>query len=57
MERLCAMCRQGKDESEFYFHKKTGTFNSYCRTCNRLYQKEYRRIYNERKRASEEMEL
>ncbi len=52
MERLCSMCRQGKDESEFYFCEKIKKYNTYCKKCNTLYQKEYKRIYRERKKAN-----
>ena len=51
MTRLCGMCRQGKEESEFYYCEKTKKYNTFCRSCNRLYQKEYKRIWRERKRA------
>jgi hypothetical protein len=52
MKRLCAMCREGKEETEFYYHKKLNKYGPYCRNCNRLYQKEYKRIYRERKRLN-----
>lgn len=54
MQRMCSMCREVKDESEFYYCKKTKRTNTYCANCNRLYQKEYKRIYRERKKANEQ---
>ena len=50
MKRMCSMCREGKEESEFYYCEKIKKYNTYCKNCNRLYQKEYKRIYRERKR-------
>lgn len=50
MQRMCSICRQVKDKSEFYYKEKAQKFNSYCRDCERLYQKEYKRIYRERKK-------
>lgn len=50
MQRMCAMCREVKEESEFYYRKKLKQYNPYCRHCNRLYQKEYKRIWRERKK-------
>lgn len=53
MEKMCSMCREVKDESEFYYREKQHTYNCYCRNCNRLYQKEYKRIWRERKMEEE----
>lgn len=50
MRIMCSMCRQVKDESKFYYREKQHKYNSYCRDCERLYQKEYKRIYRERKK-------
>ena len=50
MKRLCSMCRESKEETEFYYYEKLDRHNAYCRNCYRLYQKEYKRIYRERKR-------
>ena len=48
MDRImCSMCREVKDESEFYYREKLHKYNSYCRACERLYQKEYKRAYRE----------
>lgn len=54
MKRLCSMCRESKEETEFYYSKKLDRYNAYCRNCYRLYQKEYKRIYRERKKANGE---
>jgi len=53
MKRLCSMCRESKEETEFYYYKKLDRYNAYCKNCYRLYQKEYKRIYRERKRENE----
>ena len=52
MKRLCSMCRQAKEETDFYYCKSIKRYNSYCNSCYTLYQKEYKRIYRERKRAN-----
>ena len=54
MERMCSMCRQVKDETEFYYREKTHIYNCYCRNCNKLFQKDYKRIWRERKKSMEE---
>lgn len=51
MKRLCAMCRQSFEESEFY-KCKTG-FNAYCKSCERIYQREYKRYYRTLDRVKE----
>ena len=45
------MCHECKEETEFYYKKSAKSYNCYCRNCERLYNKEYMRIYRERKRA------
>lgn len=53
MERMCSMCRNVKnEETHFRFMQKQNKFNSYCKACEKLYIKEYMRIYRERKRAN-----
>ena len=44
---MCAICRQVKDLSEFYHYKKINRYNSYCKECETIYQKNYRRAYRE----------
>jgi len=40
--RICAKCHQSKPLSHFsYKDKQKGTFISYCKDCNRLYQREH----------------
>lgn len=58
MERMCSMCGQVKDESEYKIKiYRTGTrkphMNCYCNNCQRLYIKEYMRIYRERRKAND----
>jgi predicted phosphohydrolase len=55
MKRMCSMCREAKEESEFYYCKKLKAYNPYCRRCNSLYQREYKRIWRERKKEGEKM--
>lgn len=55
MKIMCGMCREVKEESEFYYCKKLKRYNNYCRNCYRLYQKEYKRIYRERKKANDKV--
>lgn len=50
MIRKCSMCGGYKEETEYRFMKKRGFYNSYCKACEKLYNKEYQRIYRERKR-------
>lgn len=47
MVRMCSMCREVKDESEFYYREKAHEYNCYCRECERIYQREYKRAYRE----------
>jgi predicted YcjX-like family ATPase len=42
------MCLECKNESNFKL--KRNRYNSYCNNCQKLYMKEYMRIYRERKR-------
>lgn len=47
MRKMCLMCRKVKDEKEFYYREKTHEYNSYCRECERIYQRTYKRAYRE----------
>lgn len=49
---MCSICREAKDESEFYYNKNARSYASYCRNCNRLYHREYKRIWRERKKEN-----
>lgn len=46
-KRMCSMCREVKDESDFYYKEKRHQYNSYCKDCERIYQREYKRAYRE----------
>ena len=55
MQRMCTMCGQVKDETEFkiktYKNSPRKLHRSYyCNNCQRLYNKEYMRIYRERRK-------
>lgn len=52
MKRKCSMCGEHKEESEFIIKKRQGKekYYAYCKNCERLYQKEYKRIWRERKK-------
>ena len=45
--RMCSMCRQVKDESQFQFKKCKNQYNYYCRDCERAYNTVYKRAYRE----------
>lgn len=53
MERMCSMCRQVKDINEFSTQNKKQYdkiyvyLRSYCKNCQRIYNKEYMRAYRE----------
>ena len=51
--RMCSMCGEVKTVDNFKMknrkYRKTGYYYSYCNKCNKLYMKEYMRIYRERK--------
>lgn len=48
--RKCSMCGECKEESEFRYVNKKRRYYSYCNKCQRLYMKEYMRIYRERRK-------
>lgn len=50
MKRKCSMCGAYKEETEFRYMKNQDRYNCYCKDCEKLYNKEYQRIYRERKR-------
>ena len=54
LKRKCAMCGEYKNISEYRMrnvrHRLNGSYNPYCKNCQKLYIKEYMRIYRERKR-------
>lgn len=52
MKRKCSMCGSYKEEKEFRYMKKQDRYNCYCKDCEKLYNKEYQRIYRERKRIA-----
>ena len=54
MKRKCSMCGEYKEEAEFPFKKRKGKLYCYCKNCQRLYTKEYMRIYRERQKEQQE---
>lgn len=44
------MCGECKEETEFRWMPNKNTWYSYCRNCERLYSKEWKRIYRARLR-------
>lgn len=50
MKRKCSMCGSYKEQTEFRYMKKQDRYNCYCKDCEKLYNKEYQRIYRERKK-------
>lgn len=58
--RKCSMCGEVKSVSEYRMintrRAKSGKYCSYCNSCEKLYIKEYMRIYRERKRSESRTE-
>lgn len=54
IKRKCSMCGEYKKVNEFKMintkYRKNGHYNAYCKNCQKLYMKEYMRIYREKKR-------
>lgn len=50
MKRKCSMCGECKEETEYRFMNKQNRYYAYCKSCEKLYNKEYQRIYRERKK-------
>lgn len=50
MKRKCSMCGECKEEIEYRFMNRQNRYYAYCRACEKLYNKEYQRIYRERKK-------
>lgn len=50
-KKMCSMCFEIKPISEFKFKKTVGYYESYCNNCLRLYNREYKRIWRERRKA------
>lgn len=48
--RKCSMCGSYKEDSEFKYKNKQHKYNAYCNSCQKLYMKEYMRIYRERQK-------
>lgn len=50
MKRKCSMCGEYKQEETSYrYMNKQQRYNTYCKSCEKLYIKEYMRAYRERK--------
>ena len=45
------MCGEVKEEEEFRYMKSKKNYNCYCKACEKIYNREYQRIYRERKRG------
>ena len=54
IKRKCSMCGEHKKVNEFKMintkYRKNGHYNAYCKNCQKLYMKEYMRIYRERRK-------
>ena len=48
MTRKCSMCGSYKEEAEYRYMNNQKRHNCYCKACERLYIKEYMRMYRER---------
>ena len=53
MSRKCSLCREVKPETEFRFMGHLNRYNSYCKECERWYNRLYMRAYRERKQIKE----
>ena len=51
MQRKCSMCGECKNISQFYFMNKRQTYHAYCIDCQKIYIREYMRIYRERQKG------
>lgn len=51
MNRKCTLCREVKPETEFRFMRHLNRYNSYCKECERWYNRIYMRVYRERKQV------
>ena len=43
------MCGAYKDETAYRYMNKKKRYNSYCKACEKLYMRDYMRIYRERR--------
>lgn len=50
MKRKCSMCGEYMQIDNFRFMRSQNRHNSYCRECERWYQKHYHRTYRARKK-------
>lgn len=55
--KKCSMCGEYLPLSSYRWQKHKNTYYYYCKKCNRLYNKEYKRIYRERKKAHEKVQM
>lgn len=46
-KRMCSTCREVKPLTEYSYDKKRKEYNYYCRECQRIYNKNYKRAYRE----------
>lgn len=51
MKRMCSVCREPKEEDQFRYMKKRKRYNSYCKDCERVYNRNYKRAYREMKKS------
>ena len=52
--RKCSMCGEYMQIDNFRFMRSQNRHNSYCRECERWYQKHYHRTYRARKKRGEQ---
>ena len=48
MKMMCAMCREVKDETQFRYMKHKKRFCSYCKECEKIYNKAYGKYRREK---------
>lgn len=49
--RMCSMCHQGKQETEFRWRNHDNSYHCYCKECERAYNREHMRIARAKKRG------
>lgn len=50
-KRTCGTCKRELDESNFYFHKAEGKYDTYCRECRKAYNARYKKAEKEQSEA------
>ena len=49
-KRKCSMCREAKELKYFRFSRTLNKYISYCKECEKFYNRQYQRIIRARKK-------